>query len=462
MVAKDYFQDILSQSGTQNTPQPKAASDTSSGGDEPQPGEKSIRNITVSPRRAARSAGNDMRGISTGNQPPASSPFYGQGGRDSRRKWIWVAAAISFLVLLILGFVAFRDTKITVTPYSRGVVFDQNAKFTAYPAATAASGALSYTVVTNDIEDTVVVPSKGTEYASEKASGNITVYNDYSSAPVKLIKNTRFATPEGLVFRIPASATIPGKKGTTPGSITLTVFADQPGTEYNIGLVARFTLPGLKSSPDMYAKVYARSTSAMSGGFSGERPAVAPGALESARAEVRGRLESKAREAASALSGKDSIVFPDLARITYSSSSETAEAGGGLRIHEKADVQIPVFPDDLFASAVYHMTDVSADNASVALEGANSLSARIVSSDPELGTSPIEFTVGGTAKLVWNIDTNALASALALKNQSVFQEVIKGFPSIAEARATIAPFWKSSFPEADKISVILNAQKGNK
>ena len=90
-----------------------------------------------------------------------------------------------------------------------------------------------------------------------KASGSITVYNNYSTASVKLIKNTRFQTPAGLIFRVPADVVIPGKQGSTPGQVTVTVFADQVGQQYNIGPTPRLTVPGLQSNAAMYAQIYA-------------------------------------------------------------------------------------------------------------------------------------------------------------------------------------------------------------
>lgn len=509
MTAKDYFQDILSQSGSSsktvgqarkpsgmmsnnesaedrdlkaefdesprvnpnrnsNTrPMPmrkmQANFDTDEEGGEsgqsdvPAPGgERSIRNITVSPRRIARPNPGGMRSPS-GINPPGQGISMAHRGDRPRRFWVWAAAIVSVIALLLLGLFAFRSTKVTITPSSRQIVFEQTAIFTAFPQVSASEGALAYNVISNDIEDSAIVPTSGTENVSEKATGNIVVYNEYSNSPVRLLKNTRFATPDGLIFRAPASITVPGKKGSTPGSVTVTVFADEPGANYNVGPISKFTLPGLKSSGDMYEKVYARSSTAFSGGFVGSRPAVAVGARESARAEIRSRIESKARESAKALSTDSSIVFPDLLQITYSTLPETTEAGGGVRIRERARVDIPVFPESLFAGAAYHMADPDADNASVSIVGTDDLSAKYVtSSAPALGTSAIEFSLSGTGTLVWDVDSSALAAALAGREQADFQDVIKDFTGVEEARATIQPFWKNSFPEnAGKIRIVL-------
>ena len=72
-----------------------------------------------------------------------------------------------------------------------------------------------------------------------RASGKIIVFNNYSTNSQRLIARTRFETLEGKIYRIRDAVVVPGisdKDGRkTPGSIEVTVFADEPGEEYNIG-----------------------------------------------------------------------------------------------------------------------------------------------------------------------------------------------------------------------------------
>lgn len=436
-MARDYLEDISSQS--EEPIRRRSASPFSI-----RTGERTIRNIAAPHRRGAGSEQNHARQF-TG---PGSGTERRGGQSKQVRIWIWVAASLAFFVLAVVILLSFRNTTVTVIPVSRTVTFDKTSFFTAYPEGLTA-GALSYSVTAFDFEDSAAVPSNGTEKVSERASGTITVYNEYSNSSVKLLKNSRFATPDGLVFRTPEAVVIPGKQGTSPGSISITVFADEAGEAYNVESVSRFTLPGLKSSPDMYTRVYARSLSPMSGGFVGVRPAVPAGALQTARAEVRGRLESKARDSARALASSTATVFPDLMRITYTSLTPTAEAGNGVRIHERAHVEIPVFSSALFAATVARMAGADTESATILSADGDGLAAALygATSTNVLGKDPIEFTLSGKAQLISNVDADALANALAGRDQAAFQTIIKGFPSIQEARARIEPFWKGAFPQ---------------
>lgn len=459
-MANDYFQDILPKPGAPSQPAPKKNVDASENtgseqGAPPLNPERSIRNIAVSPRQKQRVGSSDMREISPSptfsvpsNKPPVSA---------GRRMWIWIIAVVSVLVLLVLSLFIFRETTVTVIPRSHAIVFNQASQFVAYPRAESATGTLAYSVVVNDLEDSAVVKSAGKEHAEERASGNVEVFNDYSSPSVRLIKNTRFATENGLIFRVPATVVIPGKTGTKPGSVTVTVFADQPGPEYNVGPVARFTLPGLKTSPDMYARVYARSSAPMTGGFVGDRPSVLPATLETARAEIRDRLLTKARDTARSLTNAADVVLLDLIRVTYESLPMTTEAGGDVRLHEKAHVEVPVFPLASLAQAVAVSAGANIESSSVTLTGIENAKATQNSTTSALGKDSLGFSLSGEAVLVWNVDSAALASALAGRDNSAFQEIITGFSGIQEAKARIEPFWKGTFPASpSKIKIKLS------
>lgn len=116
-------------------------------------------------------------------------------------------------------------------------------------------------------------PATGEKNVEKKASGGITIFNTFSSDNQPLVANTRLLAPDGKVFRLEKSIVVPGAKIVTgkvvSSSIMTTVVADKPGQEYNIGPVARFTIPGFQGS-EKYQSFYAKSDVSMSGGFIGK------------------------------------------------------------------------------------------------------------------------------------------------------------------------------------------------
>lgn len=465
-MAKDYFQDILPPQGGMGgkpqrpVPPPPPAREEEpedeerfSVGSPPEPPReaRSIRNITVSSRAARRPLGpeRDLGG-------PAMPPR-----RKGPRVWMWAIAIVLVTVLALIFLVAMRPSSITVVPRSQVVVFDSSMQFSAYPEGSA-TGTLSYAVERIDVDDSKVVTAQGSEETREKAKGKITIYNNYSADPVRLIATTRFETPDGLIFRIAEDVSVPGKKGTIPGELTVSVEADQPGDSYNVGPVQKFTLPGLKGNAAMYADVYARSVAPIVGGFIGQRPVVSEADINAGRAEIRTRLEQKIREAVASKTTADTIALADLVQITYESLPTLPEGDTAARIRERATAEIPVFRAGEFAQAVARGVSADAEQGSIFLKNPEALSAMLVidEEEPTLGSSPIVFTLSGTGQIVWNIDTETLLQALAGRNKDAFEAIVASFPGIDEARARIQPFWKNSFPEDPaEIEVRVNEPK---
>lgn len=461
-MAKEYFQDIIppnasdpqtpkrSIASTPSVPPMQEEDDTEHTDpdmeetvpihkmEEPAPS-RGIRDIAP-PRPRMRPSATP---IPPGRIPPART----RGGRS--HWWMWGVAAILVIAIAGLALFAFRPTTVTVTPRSHLVTFTNADQFTAYPAPTAATGTLTYTVQTEDFTDSeAVTASASTSLAAAKASGSITVYNAYSASSVHLIANTRFSTPDGLIFRIPNAVTVPGKKGSTPGSVEVTVIADQPGEQYNIAPVSRFTIPGLKSTPTMYANVYASSQSAMTGGSSASNgPGVSADVRTKAIADLQASLLSKVQAAASALSTNGSIVLPDLMQVTYAAQPDTAGATGQVMINESAHAVIPVFPSQAFGQSVGSLVSADVGTDAVTIIPGTGFGAQLSdASTPSLGTDPLSFTLTGQAELVWSVDSAALAQALAGKDSGAFQTIVNGFSGIEEAHARIEPFWNNTFP----------------
>src|SRR3989344_2048314 len=259
-MAKDYFQDIIPPGDDSNPPQsfrPRPLP--------PQPPEEPAqdgpRSIPIQTPPTVDDGGFDdaaPRGIRSIQAPARPRPYRSaiapttmerdfregppiSGGlppRRSSRLWMWAGASVLVLCIVATLLFFFGSTTITVTPKSRTAVLS-SAALTALEGAAAPLGTLSYTLQTFDLEDSEVVAAQGTTPVESKASGSITISNAYSASPVKFVKNTRFQSPQGLIFRAVSDIVVPGKKGSTPGTVSITVVADQPGEKYNTGPVSK-------------------------------------------------------------------------------------------------------------------------------------------------------------------------------------------------------------------------------
>lgn len=447
-MVKDYFQDILPPESTgvpikrAPAPQADAAEHDEVVLEAP---ERSIRSIQASPTRSRGGyGGSDVRETLAVKPPPAKS-----------RLWMWAAVAVALLVLGAITLVALRPTSVTIVPRSHEVFFDDTAIFTAYPASSAATGTLTFVTQTQTFDQSELVAAAGVEHVEERASGSITIYNNYSSDAVTLIESTRFESPDGHVYRIPDEVIVPGRRGTTPGEISVVVFAEEPGEMYNAGPIERMSVPGLRSTPAMYSGIYASATSGFSGGYVGERPSASEADLAAARANSRTRVEEQVREMARSFTTDSTIALASLAQIRYENVAATTEGEGMVRVHERARVELPVFAADDFAHLIAQSVSADTEKGLVSLRPGEAFAATALAADLSSQTS-LQFRLQGTATIVWRVDEAALREALAGRDEAAFEAIVSAFPGIQEAHARVQPFWKSAFPsDGEDITIMV-------
>ena len=163
-----------------------------------------------------------------------------------------------------------------------------------------------------------------------------------SSDPQRLITRTRFQSPEGLIYRIAESAVVPGKTTKngvdTPGSIEVTVFADEAGDKYNIKKTD-FTIPGFKSDASRFKNIYARSSTDMTGGFVGKMKTILPADKATAIAKARHmEMESKYIQAEGVCMGDDAIKVCAGAMISITIEKSSRFSGNYLVTQARHDI----------------------------------------------------------------------------------------------------------------------------
>jgi hypothetical protein len=119
------------------------------------------------------------------------------------------------------------------------------------------------------VEKTMEFDATGSKIVDKNASlaeGTVTIYNHFSDKPQPLVKTTRvLSKKDKKLFRLTKTIVVPGMNGEEPGKIEISVRADKPGKEFNIG-PDEFTIEGFKSKPEKYKKFKVVSSEPMTGG----------------------------------------------------------------------------------------------------------------------------------------------------------------------------------------------------
>ncbi|MFH1473012.1 MAG: hypothetical protein ABIF06_01180 [bacterium] len=374
--------------------------------------------------------------------------------RRTFSKSVWVSAIIAILVAVFAVLSLFRGGTLAYMPKFVALSFDRDA----YVATKTGDGGLLYSVVKLSADKSGTVSASGQEEVSRKASGTIVVYNDASTASQQLVEKTRFEAVNGKVYRIDKNVTIPGKKivngQSQPGSLEVTVYADEAGDTYNQGLTD-FTIPGFKGS-SKYKTIYARSKTAMTGGFVGLAPKISDENLAKARTELRIALESGLMNEARAQVPDDFILISALSSITYDDLPETGSEKNSATVNVRGNLYGVMFKkSDLSKQLGMKKTTLSPED-NVTMETFETLTFVFSGTAPTdlLTSDQIKFEVTGNANLVWNTDENALRADLVGRGKKDVQSIVNNYPGIKTADVTIRPFWKGSFPdELTKITI---------
>lgn len=370
-----------------------------------------------------------------------------------------LAVILIFAGIAVTGY--FSKVTVKVTPVQGRLLL--NHTFDAYREAP--EGELAFSLV-SDITDTEkkAVPASGTEEVTRKASGLITIYNNYDEQAQKLIANTRFESPDGKIFRIDSPVTVPGAKITdgrqVPGSIEVRVYADEAGSDYNIA-PAEFTIPGFKDDP-RFDKFYARSTADMAGGFVGQIKKVAETDKAEAIREMEEILKNRLIVKAKTQSPNNFILFDDAYFITYEEVLNEV-AGTGVPAGQ-AEVTLR----GTFHGILFNRSDLSFkvadeqipnfDGRSLLIKNLDQIKFTLLNREEITGpeADKISFTLEGNAHLVWQFNEEEMITKLrqAPKDSYPYSAVFAQFPTIKEAKLSFFPPWSKKIPDnPDKIKV---------
>lgn len=364
--------------------------------------------------------------------------------RRTPKTFLISAVLVATLLLGFLGVMLFSvHANVTVTEKARSVTID-GSFIGKYDAK---EGDLPFETISATKEETVTVPSTGEKQVETRASGTIIIYNTYSTASQRLIKNTRFETPDGRIYRIDESVTVPGqsKDGKKPGSIEAVVYADAAGKDYNIGL-SDFTIPGFKGDP-RYSKFYARSKTPMTGGFIGSIKTASALDLKTARENLEQKLKG---ELATELSSKipaGYVLFPNATYFVF----EQVSPPDSNEVDVKATSYGVIFNAKTLASHIAEKTvaDYKAGDV-VEAENLSSLLFTPIPADVKpWETGIVSFSLSGATTLVWHFDQEKLKVDLAgqMKDKARIAEILGAYPSIENAEVVVRPLWRKNLPE---------------
>lgn len=378
--------------------------------------------------------------------------------RNTPKMIIWTVALLSIIFLLFSVTSFFSTATVTIVPKTAHITLDDSyiARKEALP------NELQFEVMTLEKKMSKQLEATETESTEAKASGKIVIYNNFSTAPQRLIINTRFETDNGLTYKIPESIVVPGLKMVdgkkVPGSIETPIFADQSGEKYNMkisDLKGDFKIPGFKGDKK-YDFFYARLKTDITGGSSGPGKKVPDKILSEARNELRANIKSELLKEAYATKPQSSVLFVDTNYIDYVSLPDSPSGGNKVDINESATLYGIIFNQAKLSSyiAKKELPDYDESPVDLVLDDGIAVGISNNSKIKPWESDTLNLSFKGGANVVWVYDKALLQKSLAGQRKNDLKQILSSYPGIKEMRAEIRPYWKKSFPnKLDKIKI---------
>ena len=380
--------------------------------------------------------------FSTNKRPNLSSRVDPGKKLKNKNKW----KLILFLILisgLAYGIYAwtyiYNSVLITVSPKYKNIDIDDTFEINVADLRIASS--------TEVVQKTI--PKSFPKEISSKANGMIIIYNNYSNANQKFVKNTRFKIKDGKIFRITESVIIPGKSGKTPGSIKVRVFADTYGAEYNIP-PSDFTIPSLKGT-SKYNSFYAKSVTKMTGGASGTVTTVAPEDIIATKKDLTAQNSQKLATYVKNIKYPGYISLVDSPIYNHNDNVNDLANGKSNNYILNSNVKVIFIKDSLLASIltkkVMGSNNLNDDLNQLRLNDASLLKFTLPNNINLQQNATMTILISGKAQIVWDYNSENIKSILVTKGVKDFSEIMKTYANILSSQSyELNPFWQKYFP----------------
>lgn len=297
--------------------------------------------------------------------------------------------------------------------------------------------------------------SRNEKSFSNKASGTILVYNNFSGAPQVLTERTRFRSPGGLLYRSKSRVVVPGKAIDKPGAVEVEVAADEAGEKYNAGLTD-FTIPGFEGTPK-FQKIYGRSKTEMKGGAEGTGKVVgreeADVLLKKLENDMRSRLTSDLEKK---LTG-DIISFPskfDIAVLSRLTDPPVGSPATKFFGEVRGEAKTLVIARNDFANTLARVLFKENYKENIYLLSKNSAFS-FKNIEMDYAAEKVTLTVEGKADFDWVIDIEKLKNEVrGAKSPSNLNDIYTTYPGIERVETTFQPWFFKYIPSNPKRIII--------
>lgn len=374
--------------------------------------------------------------------------------------------------VVLLGGAAFAATTVfsravfTLTPREVPVAVNNTLIASAAPSGTT----LAYDLISFKTSASTTVEATIGARTEVKAKGLVTLYNVYTTSAWKLIAGTRLSGENGLVYRLSSSVSIPGyTKSSTgtlvPGTIAVSVVADQPGDEYNVSSADPLNKLHVVAYQNnvKYESIYGKTTSPITGGFIGNKVSVSQSSLSSTTAELVKNLKAGAAAKLKSQVPEDYVMYPEGIIVVTDPASVNSLSSSRAAVAVNATVYGITFKRSELVAKLAGLSAVDSFKTSgyqaSGLEDLDFTISNAKDFSPARKNTLI-FKVNGSMNLIGKIPVDELKSRFAGKALSDTEDIIREYGSVInleKSSGQVVPPW-SKIP-ANPNRIYINIQE---
>lgn len=381
-----------------------------------------------------------------------------------------ILAVFLLLALLTAGFVLFMVLpKATVAVTMQTVALTAQQDFTTTEEKTTEEtqeNLLPVESKTFESQMEKTFPATGVKKLTEKAKGEIVIYNECSTAPQTLVAGTRFLSRDGKTYTLDAGVNVSGFNKPddviTAGQMRAKVTATEAGEVFNIGPTS-FTIPKLQETGSWkYNCLYAKSSAAMAGGSTKEVKIVSQEDLEKAGAEVTKLLQAEnERKIADAAQTGIVMVFRDnsAGEVKLSAGSALGTQVDQFKMSGSIKQKNIGAQQATLEKLVEKNLKTKAKNPAVEIVPESlKYELQSVTLDPTSGK--ISGSLHSSGKITYKLNQEEVKKAIAGKKQGELAEYFKRQEGVASVNATFWPFWVNKVPaDPSKIHLTIDTKE---
>ncbi len=366
-----------------------------------------------------------------------------------------IATGFIILAIILLAFIVYFSFAkaiiiLTVDEEPKTLSFDLTV------SATSTDTDLNAELISKEIELNQNFEVQNFKQEPDLAVGQIKIINKHTQNQT-LIKTTRFLSPQGILFRLKNTITVPANN-----EIVAEVYADEKGEKYNIE-PTRFTIPGLSES--LQQKIYAISEKSMTGGIK-KIGVLTQEDLDSAKQKfeqnlnkiIKEKLEpALANATADRQKLENKVILENLILATILEqkfSNKVEEEISGFNLNAKVLAQTVLIDfEEMLEKAKENFKKETTSGETILSWDTDNFKYKLKDFNKENNLAIIQIDL--TAKVAGNFDVDNFKTAeIAGFDKKGIEYYFSQFPGIKNIEIKFSPFWVKSAPAlSDRIKI---------